>query len=409
MATPAIPANCAATTNSLLAEQGRLQLPIYHRAARKRPIIRLMSKTRGMWNNGVGVTVGAVTFERMQPDTQAGLWANIAPSDGDSVNACLPPTDTATFGQTTRTYTPQHMAINTDHFCIRDIQFDWQFADFLTNITQGFSDISEWTWANRYTTEYVRLAGHQIVLNGNGIDGGGAGYPGFIPNRVLSQGFLNDVYMDLYREGGDLMSGLDESTNEPVFTIIAGAQILKSIVQNNADIRQDNRFAYMGTKDNPLTPLLPGMPTRRRNYGGYIYEIDPYPRKFTFSGGVFTEIRPFVKSSTTKGSKWEQNPAYKAAPIIETIIWHESNYQSLAVNTLTNPAPGWTFNAQSWMGEFSPRNILNETCNPDGTIIFFRALFADASRPVNPKVGWAVLSLDCPQDLDLADCNGYSS
>lgn len=410
MAGPAIPANCTATTNALLAESGRFGPGIYRRAARKRPIIRLMSKTRGAWQNGMGVSVAAVTFERMQPDTYAGVWSNIAVSDGDSVNACLPPTDTTGFGQTTRFYQPQHMAINTDDYCIRDIQFDWQYAEMLTNITAGFADVSEWVWASRYTSEYVRLAGHQIVLSGNNpLDGAGAGYPAFAPNRQLSQGFLNDVYMDLYREGADLPSGLDEDTNEAVFTIITSANVLKGILQNNADIRQDNRFAYMGTKDNPMTPLLPGMPTKRRNYGGFIYEIDPYPRKFTFAGGVFTEIRPFVKSSTTKGNKWEQNPAYKAAPIVESIIWHESNYQSLAANTVSNPAPGWNFEPRTWMGEFSPRNIIHKTCNPDGTIIFWRALFADASKPINPKVGWAILSLDCPANLDLKDCNGYAT
>jgi len=410
MSTPAIPANCAAVTNALLAETGRLATPIYRRAARKRPIVRLMSKTRGAWQDGMGVSVSAVTFERMQPATYAGVWSNIAPSDGDSVNACLPPTDTAAFGQTTRAYQPQHMAINTDHYCIRDIMFDWQYAQFLANITRGFADIAEWVWASRYTTETVRLSGHQIVLRGaTPPDGGGSGYPAQNPNRVLSQGFLNDVYMDLYREGGDLPSGIDETTEAPVFTIIAGATVLQNILKNNEDIRQDNRFAYMGTKDNPMTPLFPGMPVRRRNYGGFIYEIDPYPRKFTFAGGVFTEIRPFISSSTTKGTKWEQNPAYKAAPIIETIIWHEDTYQSLAVNTVSNPAPGWTFNPQNWMGEFTPRNILHETCNPDGTILFFRALFADASRPVNPAVGWSILSLDCPANLDLEDCNGYAT
>jgi hypothetical protein len=96
---------------------------------------------------------------------------------------------------------------------------------------------------------------------------------------------------------------------------------------------------------------------------------------------VFTEINPFVKSPTTKGSKWELNPAYKAANVMESIIWHESNYQSLAVNTVSNPSPGWTFNATNWMGEFTPMNIIHRTCNPDGTIIYFRAKFADASRP----------------------------
>jgi hypothetical protein len=105
MATPAIPANCTAVTNALLAETGRLQTPIYQRAARRRPIIRLQSKSRGAWANGMGVTVGAVTFERMRPDTLGGVWANIA----QSVATPLTPVslqDTIAFGQTTRTLHP---------------------------------------------------------------------------------------------------------------------------------------------------------------------------------------------------------------------------------------------------------------------------------------------------------------
>lgn len=410
MATTPIPSNCAAVTNSLIQESGRFGPGIYRRAARKRPIIRLMSKTRGAWMNGMGTSINAITFERSLPNTYAGVWANTGVSDGDSANACLPPTDSASFGQTARPFQPQHMAINTDPFCIRDIQQDFEYSDMLTKVTAAFSDIAEWTWASRYTSEYVRLAGHNLTLNTTHGEQDGSGYnTANIANAKLSQGVMNDIYMDLYREGGDLMSGLDESTNEPVFTCITSAETLKGILLDNPDLRQDERYAYTGTKDEPLSPLLPGMPTKRRNYGGFIYEIDPYPRKFVFSGGVYVEIVPFVKSATTKGFKWEQNPAYKAAPITETIIWHESNYQSLAVNTVTNPAPGWNFNPHDWMGKFEPRNILHATCNPDGTIIFWRALFADASKPVNPKVGWSILHASCGVSLDIRDCNGCTT
>jgi hypothetical protein len=409
MATTTIPANCAAVTNALLAESGRFGPGIFARAARKRPIIRLMSKTRGAWANGMGISIAAVTFERSLPDTFGGKWANIAVSDGDSVNACLPPTDTAAFGTTTRNYQPQHMAINSDHFCIRDIQFDWQYAEMLSKITAAFSDISEWTWASRYTSEYVRLAGHHLTLNNtHGVQDDATGYNTTnLPTSILTQGVLDDIYMDLYREGADLASGLAEDTNEAVFTVITSSEVLKQLLLDNPELRADKRFAYMGKGDD--SPLAIGMPTKRRIYGNYIFEIDPYPRKFVFSGGAYVEVAPFVKTATTKGYKQNLNPAYKAAPYVETIIWHESNYQSLAVNTITNPAPGWNFTPRSWMGEFSPRNILHETCNPDGTIIFWRALFGDASKPINPYVGYSILSLSCPIAADLKDCNGYTT
>src|SRR6266478_5109807 len=413
MATTAIPANCAAVTNALLIESGRFGPGIYSRAARKRPIIRLMSGTRGAWLDGMGLSIAAVTFERSQPDTFGGVWANVALSDGDSVNACLPPVDTAGFGQTTRTYQPQHMAINTDHFCIRDIQFDWQYAEMLSKVTAAFADISQWVWGSRYTSEYVRLAGHHFTLSttaGEQDDGvswsSGINYnTSNLPTARPSQGLMNDIYMSLYREGADLASGIDESTAEPVFTAITSAENFRSIMRSDPTIAQDNRYAFMGSKDDPHSPILPGMPTRRRNYGGFMYEIDPYPRQITYSSG-YHEVAPFVKSSTTKGNKWELNPAYKAAPYEEMIIFHQSNYQSLAVNTVTNPSPGWNFNPHDWMGKFEPRNILHETCNPDGTIIFWRSLFADASKPVNPAVGYSILFKACPANILLADCYG---
>lgn len=414
MATTSIPATCQAVTNSLLLESGRYGPGIFQRAARKRPIIRLQSKTRGAWLNGMGVTLGAVTFERMMPDTLEGVWAAVAQSDGDAVNACLPPADTVTFGATNRTYSPDHQAIDSDYFCIRDIQFDWQYAEMLSNITKGFANTSEWVWAARYTNQYVKLAGHHLTLNTTHgeqdnptWDSTDFGYNTTnVANARLSQGVLNDIYMDLFREGADLPSGLSESTNEAVFTLITSAETSRNIIRNNPQLASDNQYAYMGSKDMPLSPLLPGMATRRRVYGGYMHEIDPYPRKFVVSGGHYVQVAPFVKTSTTKGYKWEQNPAYKAAIIVESIIWHEENYQSLAVNTVTNPAPGWQFNPHDWMGAFEPRNILERTCNPDGTMIYWRALFADASKPVNPKVGYSILSLECPNNIDLKDCNG---
>jgi hypothetical protein len=281
----------------------------------------------------------------------------------------------------------------------------------LSKVTAGFGDISQWVWASRYTSEYVRLAGHHMTLSKTfGEQDSATAYNTTNPpTAVPSQGFLNDIYMTLYREGADLSSGIDEATSEPVFTVITSSENFRRIMKSDPTLATDNRYAFMGSKDDPNSPLLVGMPTRKKNYGGFVYELDPYPRKFVLTGGAYVEVAPFVQSSTTKGNKWELNPAYKVAPYEEMIIWHANNYQSLAVNTVTNPAPGWNFTPHDWMGKFEPRNILHETCNPDGTIIFWRALFADASKPINPAVGYAILFLACPANLGLADCYGAYS
>lgn len=399
MATTSIPANCAAVTEQLLLETGRLQEPMYTRAARTRPILNLQSKTRGAWQNGRGVQLGAVTFERSFPALTGDGWTTIAASDGDSVNSCLPPSETVSFGETVRTYAPRHYAVNTQKWCVRDIAFGWQFAEFLGNVTKALGQISEWVWYRRMTQDYFTNSGHHLTLNSTaGIQDSTTVYNvSNLPTGPVTQDILNYIYMDVWREGGDKMAGVDTDTGEPVFTMILSSEMSRSIIRSNPDIRQDNRYAYMGKGE--MMPMQPGMPTKKKNYGGFVHEIDPYPRRFIFSGGAYIEVAPWLSSSTTSGSKWEQNPAYQTAPFEEIIIWHEDVYQDQAVNPVTNPSPGFQFDPHNWMGQFEPRNIPHETCNPDGDIIFLRALFASAARPINPKVGWCLLAARCGTDI----------
>lgn len=387
-----------------MVESGRLGGRMHSRAARKRPIIRLQSKTRGAWQNGMGYSYNTQTFERSFAPLTGDPWTTIAASDGDAVNACRPPTDTVSFGQTSRPVVPRHYAINTEEFCIRDVQFAWQYSEFMSRVSAALVEIPEWVWARRFTQDYFSNAGHKLTLNvANGIQDSPTAYnTSNLPTSALTQGVLDTIYMDLYREGGESPSGNDQDTNEPVFTLITSSEVSRSIRLDHPELRQDARFAFMGKGDE--SPLVPGMPTKRRQYGGFIHDIDPYPRRFIFSGGGYVEVAPFISSATTKGNKWEQNPAYQFAPYEEFIIWHENTYRDLAVNTAENTPADWKFTPQTWMGSFSVRNILDKICNPDGSQIFFRALFASAAEPINPKVGWVGIAARCGVITNLRTC-----
>jgi hypothetical protein len=284
----------------------------------------------------------------------------------------------------------------------------------LGKITKAFGDISQWVWASKFTRDQVRLSGHHLTLSKSaGAQDDNTVWASTTydyntsnpPTARPSQDLLNDIYMTLYREAADLATGIDETTNEPVFDLILSAEMSRAIIKSDPTLASDNRYAYMGSKNDPNSPLLVGVPTRRRQYGGFFHNIDPYPRKFVLTAGVYVQVAPFVKSSTTKGNKWELNPAYKAAPYEEIILYVPGVYEHQSVNTIANPAPGWNFDQNSWMGEFSPRNILHATCNPDGTMIFWRALFADAAKPMNPAIGYSMLALACPGNLGLAGCD----
>lgn len=402
-----IPTTCEVVNDNFIRESGRLAEPVYRRAISQDPIVGLMARTRGAWMNGMGTSVGAVTFERAFPASSGDTWANVGASDGADANACLPTVENIEFGQTSRTYQPRHKAFESPDFCIRDVVTGFAYADMLRNVTRVLGDIAAWEWGNHYTNDYFRLAGHKLTVNNPaGIQDSTSAYSTANPaTGKLTQGILDDIYTDLQREGASNPYGWDESTDAPVFTALISKETEQRLLRDNPNIRDDIRYAYMGKgEESPLIRRMQG--GKPRVYGGFVYKIKPFPRRFILSGGAYVQIEPFISSATTKGIKWERNPAYKVAPYEETIIWHEENYQSLAVNNVTNPAPGWSFDPVNYMGDFRWVNEYDRTCNPDNTIGFWRSVMADAAKPVNPQVGYTVLHARCGIDLNISSCYG---
>jgi hypothetical protein len=429
MATTSVPTTCTAVYNALVTEGSRLTDGMYERAALSRPIIRLQSKTRGEYQLGAGLTQSSVRFERsFAPFTAAsgdpaaadpwGTSSSMASADGDAVNPCRPSTDNIQFGQTTFSISPKQYALNTQDFCIRDIQHGFQFAEWMSKVSDALSDIPTWVWARRFTSDYVRMlslatgptTGNLLTLNQTSGVVQGATYSTANggANGRLRQGILDRYYARLLREGAAKPSAIDEATGSAVFTLITSAETSMDIIRSDDALRNDVRYAYMGKGE--MTPLVPGVPFKKKNYGGFIHEIDPYPRRFILSGGAYIEQNAWIQSTALpaatagNGQKWELNPAWEVAPFEESIIWHEGVYKDLVINTTTNIPDGWNFTPRSYMGTFSPRNIIDRTCNPDGTQIFFRGLFASAAKPMNPNVGYSFLHARCAPDATVRSC-----
>lgn len=423
MAFSSFTAVCGAVTHALANESNRLTDGMFERAALARPIIRLQSKTRTEFKLGAGITQNSVRFERSFPDTFtaadgdpttntsdpwgiSGNNSNFALSAGGNGAGCLPSVNTVAFGESTFAITPKHLGINTQTFCIRDIQTGFMFADWMRKVSRALEYIPQWVWARRFTADYVRVVslanqGHLITLIVGSQPAFGTTYSTSVGGR-LRQGILDYFYTFLMREGASQPSGMDEATGAPVFTLITSAETSMDIIRSDPQLREDTRFAYMGKGE--MTPLVPGVPFKKRNYGGFIHEIDPYPRRFSIVGGNLIEINPFVSVATDTGNAWELNGAYLTAPFEESIIWHEGVYRDQPVNTAENIPDGWNFTPRSWMGTFTPRNIPDAVCNPDGTMIFFRGLFASAAEPMNPDLGFSILHGRCAPDSVVRSC-----
>lgn len=399
-----IPSTCEATNQSLLQESGRIGPDLYIRSALQQPIVGLMQQNRGVWRNGMGTVVSTTTFERNLPTSIDDNWENIGVSDGADADACLPPVEEVGFGQTTRSYQPRHYALETEDFCIRDILQGWQYAQNLNAMKRALAEVTAWTWFRRFTIDYETLSGNHWSMNLGGVVNNGTTYSvSALANAAIDYGILETIHTELGREAIDGNGAMyDVDTNDRVYPLLIGKEAWALLLRNNAALRDDLRYAYQGTKEG--MPLLPGA-TKFRNFGGFRAMITPYPRRFNFTGGAYVEVPVWTSSATTKGTKREISTAWKNATYEEAIVYHPDVYQSEAVNTVAQPAPGWNFDPINWMGEFRWVNEYHRQCNPDRTKGFWRAVFADAARPINPLAGHVIMYKRCGFPIDLATCS----
>jgi hypothetical protein len=144
-----------------------------------------------------------------------------------------------------------------------------------------------------------------------------------------------------------------------------------------------------------------------RSYKGFFHLNDLYPRRFTCAAGVFTEIPAFVAEANTKGSGAEVNSTWETALYEESFIFDPSVYTQLIPQPVTNPAPGYNFNAVNYMGDIEVLNIQDRKCNPRKQILFHDAILAAASMPIHPERGVSFVHLRCDPECNAqAVCPG---
>ena len=262
----------------------------------------------------------------------------------------------------------------------------------------------------------------------------------------LTQGILRRVYMRLLRDGaGSAAQGKENGA--PVFNLITSAETSDDIIKLNSDIRSD--FRYSSKPNELLAPL--GV---ERSYGGFYHIIDPYPPRYNriavtasaistvtytvasghgveagdvvvvtandgttvrsaastvasvtsttivmavaVTGGTSTDkifawkrVFPFVRTAATKGNKYDINSDYLAAAYEDSIILINEVFHSVVPKPLGSMGQ-MGFDAQGYRGDFKWKNIPDRTTNPDGANGYFRATFANGSKPVRPEWGYVI-------------------
>ena len=162
---------CENIKNAFYALTGQVSPRLYNKISINDPWVAYVEK--GEWPTGMGYTISSMMLERTLTDSESGSeWVNATPSGSGDVatsnNNCLPTPELLSFGQTLTPFTMQRRNIQTENFCINDLQNDFMIAQVLGNVMDQLETVTEWIWSNRFQNEYLRLCDHNIVETGSG-------------------------------------------------------------------------------------------------------------------------------------------------------------------------------------------------------------------------------------------------
>jgi hypothetical protein len=136
-------------------------------------------------------------------------------------------------------------------------------------------------------------------------------------------------------------------------------------------------------------------------YKNFFHIVDDLAPRYTFSSGVYTEVLPYTTEAADPangkfGIRLIENTAYETATHTRSYIFQRDVYKMLYPNTVTSAAAGVTFDPVMYRGDWKWLNVVNvdknsTAYNPDGTIGFFRGVFASATKAIKPEQGFTVI------------------
>lgn len=379
-------------------ESGRIG-PDIHKRSIRRSIWTSGLIESGLFPEGMGSEISTMVWEASMPTNQP-TWTSVGFNTG-SGNNCVPTAEVIGTAQTLRTYGLKQTALEGSPLCVNDVRFSVMFPKQLANMFQNLQNNVFYTWQDRNRDEYIRLAEHKAIAHTDAMPEGSASFPLTPPTSKLTQGILDNYYLNLTLDGaGEYADGMVQG--QPQFTLVTSAETSKAVLRQNSDIREDFRWAFTGKGD--ISPLLAPFGVKY-SYSGFIHMIDPLVPRWEFELGAWVRVDPYVLEATTNGTRAVPNPAYRTATYEDSIIFLKSVYKRLVPKPLTNPGGGVKFDPISYMGEFRWLNIPHRTENPDGNIGFYRAVLASGSEPILPNHGIVIRHLRCDPPRNLVTCS----
>ena len=233
----------------------------------------------------MGETVSNVMFNRPYVATEND-WEALSFNDGTG-NSCIPPADSVTFHQTLREMQLYHKSVYSPKFCVNDLIFTGARQKQMEAVVKSLDEQVRHYWIKWNRQEWTKWSNKLIAEPGlETVGEGGITFGTTESTSQLTNGLLEHVYETLILEQG-IANSLSMQNGRPIFGLITDQITSRRLTRDDDSIREDYR--HSAERDILLKPL--GI---SHTYNGFIHMVDDMPPRYTFSGGVYTEVPPYI-------------------------------------------------------------------------------------------------------------------
>ena len=403
-------ASCNALNAYFSSESGRIVPQIASKQVGKS---LLLDKVRRLpFPDEMGVTLSTLIVERnISTVADDAGWTPVATSTGAGNETCLPTPDVQSFGQTQVQWALSRIALESPDICLEDIRTEFQLEQQLAKSVTGLTQSLTWRMEMNLFNQYMNNSGNRITCN-SALPSLSAQATGTstlfslangVPTTPLTQGILDASYLTLLREGaGDGSIGRLSGNGAFIYGLICSPETSRGLIRQNADIRQDINYAFMGDKMESELLRPYGVD---RAYGNYAHWVCEHMPRYDLVNNYLVRRSYWSQSSATQGTKSNVSSLYTNAAYEASLIFTDKAGNFRVPGVLDRPGGKMSFSTPDYFPvTMTWKNIPHRTCNPDGTIGFFRALAAGAWEPVHPELAYTFIHLRCSPPLGQVAC-----
>ena len=410
---------------------------VYKRASYKSMWLNMIQ--RGEYPMGTGLTQTSFVSGPIEP-YQAEDWSAITTANGSNGGVCDQTYNSVEVGFDSVNWSPEQFNLQGPELCKDDLTFDHRIEAFLNVYLEKLSIRAQRSWERRYEALYSKFSisavanasfdqdstipsgVNQYAWSNVGTGGSSTGKALNQATSQLTQEMLDVAAVNMIRNGAtnpDEAGFISYSSDGPVFPLYIGPEASQLIAQNNSDFRTDLRYADMG-KDGvdgskPGAQLLTRIGANRQ-IKNFRHVVNLFPPRFTYSGGVYNYVEPFVRSASSgtfsKGYKWTVNPSWVTAPYEAAFVvtpWVFKSHVVRPVNQVGNLAWKPTNYMGEWIwvtGAYKFQTDSGTPCvDPLDTKGRHFAQFKHAPEPVFTNQGYTVFFKRCASSLTTITCS----